>query len=94
MRSAISLDILEESTISAVAKHLGLTDSLRDLRSVVEKQGDELAALLVILEETYRRFDVLIRQLQVSAHFLLIFVQSALYLELFAYFGMGPIIIA
>uniref|UniRef100_A0A2C9KB19 HECT domain-containing protein n=1 Tax=Biomphalaria glabrata TaxID=6526 RepID=A0A2C9KB19_BIOGL len=64
IKSAISLDILEESTISAVAKHLGLTDSLRDLRSVVEKQGDELAALLVILEETYRRFDVLIRQLQ------------------------------
>ncbi|XP_059171920.1 probable E3 ubiquitin-protein ligase HECTD4 isoform X2 [Physella acuta] len=64
IKSAIEMEVVEESIISAVAKHLGLTDSLRDLRTVVDKQGDELAALMAILEETYRRFEVLIRQLQ------------------------------
>lgn len=64
------MDTLEESIISAVAKHLGLMDTLRDLKNVVEKQGEALAALLAVLEESYRRFEVLVRQLQVMSQHL------------------------
>lgn len=64
------MDTLEESIISAVAKHLGLMDTLRDLKNVVEKQGEALAALLAVLEESYRRFEVLVRQLQVLSQHL------------------------
>ncbi|CAG5121382.1 unnamed protein product, partial [Candidula unifasciata] len=65
IRPSLQVETLEESIISAVAKHLGLTDTLRDLRNVVEKQGQALAALMAVLEESYRRFEVLVRQLQI-----------------------------
>ena len=67
MKTVLQVDVLEESVISAVAKHLGIADFVRNLKNVQDKEGEELTVLTVILEETYRRFEVFIRQLQIMA---------------------------
>lgn len=69
VRSAIQPDLLEECVVSAVLTHLGLQDLVLDLNSVAARPGgeEELAALATILDEIYRRLEVLLRKLQVMA---------------------------
>ncbi|GFO01128.1 HECT domain-containing e3 ubiquitin protein ligase 4 [Plakobranchus ocellatus] len=69
IRTAIQPELVEESVVSAVLTHLGLGDLVLDLTSMAGKPGgeEELAALSVVVEEIYRRLEVLMRKLQVMA---------------------------
>ncbi|KAK3804042.1 hypothetical protein RRG08_062412 [Elysia crispata] len=69
VRSAIQPELLEECVVSAVLTHLGLVDLVLDLNSLAGRPGgeEELAALTTILDEIYRRLEVLMRKLQVMA---------------------------
>ena len=52
--------------MSVVMKHLSLMDTVRHLSSVAQQQNEDYLLLSSIVDEVYRRFDVLLRQLQVS----------------------------
>ena len=64
-REAIQYDVMEECLVSAVVKHLGLQETVRYFTPSKEQQTDDFMLLSSVMEEVYRRFDALIRQLQV-----------------------------
>ena len=51
--------------MSAVVKHLGLQETVRYFTPSKEQQTDDFMLLSSVMEEVCRRFDALIRQLQV-----------------------------
>jgi hypothetical protein len=57
--------VLEEHVMSTVMKHLSLMDTVRHLSSVAQPDNEDYMLLSSVVEEVYRRFDVLLRQLQV-----------------------------
>ena len=65
-RNVLQPDVLEEHVMSVVMKHLSLMDTVRHLSSVAQQQNEDYLLLSSIVDEVYRRFDVLLRQLQVS----------------------------
>ncbi|OPL20649.1 hypothetical protein AM593_07634, partial [Mytilus galloprovincialis] len=62
----IQPDILEESVISTVIKHLSLTEIVHQLPSAENQNPEEFSLLQSVLQEVYKRLDALIRQLQVQ----------------------------
>ena len=65
-REAIQYDVMEECLVSAVVKHLGLQETVRYFTPSKEQQTDDFMLLSSVMEEVCRRFDALIRQLQVK----------------------------
>lgn len=65
-RNVLQPETLEEHIISAVVKHLSLMDTVRHLSSGAQQQSEDYLLLSSVVDEVYRRFDVLLRQLQVS----------------------------
>ncbi|XP_055958013.1 probable E3 ubiquitin-protein ligase HECTD4 [Patella vulgata] len=59
--------ILEEMIMSAVVKHLSLVEALRSLPDIQKHETDEFWLLSSVVDEVFRRFDALIRQLQTLA---------------------------
>ena len=60
--------------MSAVVKHLGLQETVRYFTPSKEQQTDDFMLLSSVMEEVCRRFDALIRQLQVIFCLLLLFL--------------------
>ena len=56
---------MQECLVSAVVKHLGLQETVRYFTPSKEQQTDDFMLLNSVMEEVCRRFDALIRQLQV-----------------------------
>lgn len=67
-REALQPEVLEECILSATIKHLSLSDIVHHLATIQEQQADDFWLLSNIMEEVYRRFDALLRQLQVHFH--------------------------
>ena len=65
-RNVLQPDVLEEHVMSVVMKHLSLMDTVRHLSAVAQQQSEDYILLSSVVDEVYRRFDVLLRQLQVS----------------------------
>ena len=64
-REAIQYEVMQECLVSAVVKHLGLQETVRYFTPSKEQQTDDFMLLSSVMEEVCRRFDALIRQLQV-----------------------------
>lgn len=64
-REAIQYDVMQECIVSAVVKHLGLQETVRYFTPSKEQMTDDFMLLSSVMEEVCRRFDALIRQLQV-----------------------------
>ncbi|XP_025090246.1 probable E3 ubiquitin-protein ligase HECTD4 isoform X2 [Pomacea canaliculata] len=67
IRNVLQPETLEEHIISAVVKHLSLMDTVRHLSSGAQQQSEDYLLLSSVVDEVYRRFDVLLRQLQTMA---------------------------
>ena len=61
----INADVLEETVLSAVIKHLSLLDVVRNLANHEKQNTEEYRLLCDVTSETYRKLYALIRQLQV-----------------------------
>lgn len=61
--------MLEESILSAVIKHLSLSDTVRHLTTHEQGHSHEYFLLQEVVSETYRKLHAMIRQLQVSDTF-------------------------
>ncbi|KAK3084084.1 hypothetical protein FSP39_007865 [Pinctada imbricata] len=64
IQKVLQPEILEEKVISTVLKHLSLMDTVRHLTAVEEGQTEDFFLLMTVLEEVYKRYDSLLRQLQ------------------------------
>ena len=64
-RNVLQPDLLEEHVMSAVMKHLSLMDTVRHLSAAAQQQNEDYVLLSSVVDEVYRRYDVLLRQLQV-----------------------------
>ncbi|KAK7087914.1 probable E3 ubiquitin-protein ligase HECTD4 isoform X2 [Littorina saxatilis] len=67
IKNVLQPDVLEEHVMSAVMKHLSLMDTVRHLSSVAQQQNEDYILLSSVVDEVYRRFDVLLRHLQTMA---------------------------
>ncbi|XP_014675681.1 PREDICTED: LOW QUALITY PROTEIN: probable E3 ubiquitin-protein ligase HECTD4 [Priapulus caudatus] len=67
IREVIEPEKIEESIVSAVVKHLGLADTVRHLVAIQQHDSEEYCLLCVVLIDTYRKMDSLLRQLQTIA---------------------------
>ncbi|OWF52164.1 E3 ubiquitin-protein ligase HECTD4 [Mizuhopecten yessoensis] len=64
MREILQPDVLEERIVSTVIKHLSLEDTVHHIMSEEQEHSDEFSLLCVVVEEVYRRYNTLMRQLQ------------------------------
>ncbi|KAK7506010.1 hypothetical protein BaRGS_00002732 [Batillaria attramentaria] len=67
IKNVLHPETLEEHVISAVMKHLSLMDTVRHLSVGAEQQSEDYILLSSVVDEVYRRYDVLLRQLQTMA---------------------------
>ncbi|KAL8604631.1 hypothetical protein ACOMHN_013411 [Nucella lapillus] len=67
IKNVLQPDLLEEHVMSVVMKHLSLMDTVRHLSAVAQQQSEDYVLLSSVVEEVYRRYDVLLRQLQTMA---------------------------
>ena len=75
-RDVIKADVLEETVLSAVIKHLSLADVVRDLAKHEREKTEEYHLLCDVMAETYRKLYALIRQLQVRIAIVYVGVRS------------------
>ena len=64
-REILQPEVLEESILSAVIKHLSLTDTVRHLATHEQGHSDEYFLLQEVISETYTKLYAMIRQVQV-----------------------------
>ena len=69
IKEALRLEEIEEVVLSAVIKHLGLGDLIESLPllQTKEPENEEYIFVFMVMQETFRRLNALIRQLQAVA---------------------------